>query len=146
MKLLLAIIFSVLVLYANEPHDDISHIRARILEKVLSKISIHNEILVWSDSKGLMSEFNEATIIKTSINCENATLIVLENKENIKESCRDKAIFALKYNLLTDIQRSFGALFWKKGRANIVIIEPRIKAQSIEISKDLEEYLEEVIW
>jgi hypothetical protein len=37
-------------------------------------------------------------------------------------------------------------MFWKKGRPNIVIIEPRIKEQNISISKKLDIYKEEKIW
>lgn len=42
--------------------------------------------------------------------------------------------------------QSFGALFWKKGRPNIVIIAPRAKERAIEISQKLNEYVEEKIW
>ena len=55
-------------------------------------------------------------------------------------------IFALNYNILYDFNNAFGAFFWKKGRANIVIIEPRAKKLNILISKELEEYTEERVW
>jgi hypothetical protein len=47
---------------------------------------------------------------------------------------------------LKEIPKSFGSMFWKKGRPNIVLIESRIKEQKISISKELEIYIEERIW
>jgi hypothetical protein len=143
MRLLATLIFSVLVLFAD---NKTNYLKAQILEKVFSNISINNELIVWSNNSELLSEFKKNAHLDTAVNCENATLLIVENKDKLNDICKEKTMFVLNYNLLNDFPKSFGALFWKKGRPNIVIIEPRTKAQSIKISKNLEEYLEEAIW
>ncbi len=143
MKKLIIFLLLSLTLFASESDEKI---RVQILEKILSGISIENEIKIWSDEKELLSAFKRYTNYKISENCENSTIIILSNKNNLNYNCKNKNIFVLKYNLLFDIPQSFGSLFWKKGRPNIVLINPRIKKKSIKISKNLEAFLEEKVW
>jgi len=143
MKLLLTSIFLSLLLFASDSSDKL---RVKILETIFSEITIDEKLRVWSDNKNILSEIREHDKFETATSCNSANIIILEYKENLQESCSSKCIFVLKYNLLSDIEHSFGALFWKKGRPNIVILEPRVKSQSIIITKDLEPYLEDKVW
>lgn len=144
MRALLIFIFFGFILHAS---DNTNHLKAQILEKIFLNIFINDKITIWSDNKELLSEFKKSSGLIITDGCEKATIIVIENKENIKkEECQGKPIFVLNYNHLSDLSSSFGALFWKKGRPNIVIIAPRIKSQNITISKELNTYLEEKIW
>ena len=144
MKFLLISFLSALILFATESSPE--HNKVVILEKVLSELSIKQEIKIWSDNKEILAELKNHNNYKTVQSCENATIIILENKDKLIKACSNKHIFALNYQLLSDIPQSFGALFWKKGRPNIVIIEPRIKAQSIKANSSLNTYLEEKVW
>ena len=141
MKLLI-LIFLTLSLFASS----INKHQIKILEKIMSEISIDKQIMIWSDNPKITSELKNNTKFIGGDNCEEATVIILENKKNLTTKCEKKYIFVLNYRLLSDVSQSFGALFWKKGRPNIIILEPRIKSQSIKISKNLEPYLETKIW
>ncbi len=142
MKLLFLFFLSLLTLFAS----DINQHKIKILEKVITEISIKKEILVWSDNEVISTKLRERGKLKITTNCIDATVLILEKKENLTKRCKSKYIFVLNYKLLSEIPQSFGALFWKKGRPNIVILEPRIKAKSINISRALEPYLEERVW
>ncbi len=142
MRLLLITLLSALILFAS----DVNLHQVKILEKILSEVSVNGELKVWSDNKEILSKIKKHGNFKTVQSCEDANIIILENVTKIKKECSGKCTFVLNYNLLSDVPQSFGALFWKKGRPNIVILEPRIKAQSITITKNLEPYLEEKIW
>ena len=149
MKIIITFILSAVVLFAHNTgyaHNEGDNLKAKILEKVLSQVTINKDKRLWSDNKHLLGMLKKNNILATSYNCESSTLIILEDADNLPDTCYNKPIFVLKYNLLSDLFQSFGALFWKKGRPNIVIIKPRTESQSIKISKDLEEYLEERIW
>lgn len=143
MKFLLTFISLALILSA---HDMADNLKIRILEKIFSAISINQELRVWSDNKEVISHIKDHGRLITEQNCEDANMIILEDKEKLKEECSTKYIFVLNYQLLSDIPKSFGSFFWKKGRPNIVIIEPRIKDQSISIDKELRPYLEDKVW
>ena len=141
MRFLLLSILSALLLSAS----NVSH-QVKILEKVISEISIDKQIIIWSDDKEIIYELKNNNKFLITRNCQDATLIILKDKKNLLKICNDIHIFALNYKLLTEVPKSFGALFWKKGRPNIVIIEPRIKAQSIKVTNNLRPYLEEKVW
>ena len=143
MKIFISILFLILVTSASEQKYAI---KAQILEKVFANISIGKDFIIWSDNKELLFELKKSKNFTTSINCENATMIILEDKKNLEKNCINKPIFVLEYNLLSEVSQSFGAIFWKKGRPNIIILSTRAKKLSIDISQKLNEYVEEKVW
>lgn len=143
MKTMFFSIFFIVTLHA---FDASYGIKQQILEKILTNISLNKELIIWSDDKELVEEFNKKGSFSTTTNCKDATLLILENKKNLEKICHEKAIFVLDYALLKEVPQSFGAIFWKKGRPNIVIIAPRAKAQSIIVSDKLDDYIEDKIW
>lgn len=143
MKKIVALIL--LSVFAFASHHT-SGIKAEILSKIFSNISLGKEIVIWSDNQNLSAEFDKKGNFATAKTCQDATLLIVENKKLLDKGCSNKAIFVLDYALLNDIEQSFGAIFWKKGRPNIVILAPRAKAQSISISDALSDYVEEKVW
>jgi len=141
MKYLLIYLLSALLLHASGENHQV-----KIIEKIISEISIDKKIVIWSDNKKILSILENNSMFETTQRCNSATVIVLESKDTLPRKCSSKHIFVLNYKLLSEIPRSFGALFWKKGRPNIVILEPRVESQNIKITKDLEPYLEERVW
>ena len=141
MKFLLLLILSALILSASNVDSQV-----KILEKIVSEISLSKKITIWSDDKEILSKIKSHKKFTTTANCEEATFVILKDKKYLSRVCGDSHVFVLNYKLLSDIPKSFGALFWKKGRPNIVILESRIKKQDIRISKNLEPYLEDKIW
>ncbi len=141
MKILILIILLSLSLVSSS-----TNYQVKILEKIISEISIDKKIKIWSDNSKILTQLKNNKKYHVVNSCKDATIIILEDKKNLIDDCNVKYIFVLNYKLLIDLPRSFGAMFWKKGRPNIVIIEPRIEAQNITISKGLEPYLEERVW
>ncbi len=141
MKFLILSLLSALILSASNINTQV-----KILEKIVSEISLKEQITIWSDNKDILSQLQKNKKFKTTKYCQNATFVILKDKDHLLKVCNSAHIFVLNYKLLSDIPQSFGALFWKKGRPNIVILESRIKAQNITVSQNLEPYLEEKIW
>ncbi|MDD5373395.1 MAG: hypothetical protein PHO62_08225 [Sulfurimonas sp.] len=143
MKAIIGVFFLITLAFAA---DNTHAIKAEILEKIFANISMKKELIIWSDDKELIGEFDKKGTFTTTTHCKDATLLILENKKNIEKVCHEKAVFVLDYALLKEIPQSFGAIFWKKGRPNIVILAPRAKAQSIIVSDKLDDYVEDKIW
>jgi hypothetical protein len=141
MKYLLPFILFITILCA----DNINHPKIKLIEKIILEVSINKKMEVWSDNKEIFDELTKHNKLVMASRCEESTIIILEDKNNLTKECSSKHIFVLNYKLLSEAPQSFGALFWKKGRPNIVIIKSRIKAQSIQISNDLKPYLEEKV-
>jgi len=145
MRALIIFLFLITASFASEERIDI---KAQILEKIFANININETITIWTDNEELLEEFKKSSYLIVTDDCAVATLIVVEAKTSIEndESCRNKPIFVLNYEMLKDIPESFGAFFWKKGRPNIVIVEPRMRNQSIRVSSELDAYKEEKVW
>ena len=145
MRALIIFFFLAIASFASEERIDI---KAQILEKIFANININKTIAIWTDNAELLAEFKKSSYLIVTDDCAVATLIVIETKTSIEddEECRNKPIFVLNYELLKNIPESFGAFFWKKGRPNIVIVEPRVQTQSIRVSSELNAYKEEKVW
>lgn len=145
MKTLILFLFLTITSLASDERVDI---KAQILEKILANVSIEGTITIWTDDEELLLAFRKSGFLIVTDDCAAATLIVVAHKKNIQddEDCKNKPVFVLNYELLKDIPKSFGAFFWKKGRPNIVIIEPRTQLQNIRISSELAAYKEEKVW
>ena len=141
-RLLILIIFAT----ASFAFDNSGSIKTEILEKVITGISIKQTLNVWSDNDNILAQLKEHNRLNTAQNCKDASIVILEDKKNLAKECVSKHIFVLNYQLLSDVPQSFGALFWKKGRPNIVILKPRINAQAIKVSNALKPYLEDKVW
>lgn len=141
MKIIILLLIAI-VTFAS----DTVHFQAKILEKVLSDISTPKELKIWTDDTKILNELKDHKVLNMVNTICDSNLVIIKNKKHLSKECKADFIFVLQYNLLNEIPNSFGAMFWKKGRPNIVIIEPRINKQNISISKDLEPYLEERVW
>ncbi len=142
MKKFFILLILALTLFANE--RDV--MQAQILEKIFQNIIFNKEIILWSDNKNLLQELEKNRRFHTTGDCHQATLLIVQEKKNLpKDTCK-KAVFVLDYALLQEIPESFGSMFWKKGRPNIVLIESRTKQQNIKIADELTMYVEEKIW
>lgn len=142
MKTLFLLLFLVVALFANEKNA----LQAQILEKIFQNIVLQEEPLLWSDNKTLLEEIKKSNRFATTADATKATLLIIEEKTNLPKESADVAVFVLDYALLKEIPQSFGAMFWKKGRPNVVLIEPRMQAHDIKINEALKMYVEEKIW
>lgn len=94
MKIVLLSLLFPIMLFSHKHTDDI---KAEILKKVFTEISLDKEIVIWSDNKNLISKLKSKTSFAASPSCEGASLVVLEEKQNIDKECLDKPIFVMNY-------------------------------------------------
>ncbi|MCK9490844.1 MAG: hypothetical protein M0Q24_02045 [Sulfurimonas sp.] len=141
-----AFIIILLLSLSSFASDSSLNLQVKILEKIISEISINKEKIIWSDNKEISKAIENHKLLQTTPNCKKATIMILQDKNNLPKECSHCAIFVLDYALLSQVQKSFGAFFWKKGRPNIVILKSRLKSLLIQASSDLDPYLEEKVW
>jgi len=139
MKTLFLIIFLTFSLFANQ-----NDIRTKIITTVLDNLSLNGEKIIFSDDKQLLDGLSKK--YKVTNDCLDSNFLILNSFVKLNKACKKKDIFVLNYNLLYDIPQSFGAFFFKKGRANIVLLKDKLKAQKIIPSKQLEPYVEDRLW
>ena len=124
--------------------DDYS--KTNILEYIVKNINNKTIHKIWSDDLSVKNSFSSLKNYQVVNDINKAELLVIKDKSSLKGYSFKGYIFVLDYNLLNEIPQSFGAFFWKKGRANIVFIKPRIDKLHLILSKELQEYVEERVW
>lgn len=139
MKTLFLMLFLVVSLSAH--HDPI---RNKIVSTIIENLDTKSQKIVYSDDKDLLQSLSAT--YKVTDKCLDANLLILNSWAELDKGCKNKNIFVLNYNLLYDVPQSFGAFFFQKGRANIVLLKDKLKKQDISISKQLEPYVEDRLW
>jgi len=119
-------------------------LEAKIINSIINNLIFDKDILIYTDDNELYFELSKENSLVDD--CKEATLIILKDRSNLPKKCLNKAIFVLDYNLLEKIDSSFGAFFFKKGRANIVFIKPRLEKNHIDLTSKLIPYMEDKIW
>jgi len=140
--LFIFIIFLHIKAFALIDESSEKKLKSKIISSIIKNLSMDKEVVVFTDDKDIKDDL----LISSVENCKDANLIILKDKEKLNKDCLKTSIFLLDYNLLEHIESSFGAFFFKKGRANIVFIEPRLKKDKIKLSAKLTPYIEEKIW
>lgn len=139
MKILLLTLIISISLVANSLDT-----KRKILSFIVDNVSITQKKIIYSDNQELLKDIARNT--QTVTKCQDATLLIIQEVQKISPECLEKTLFVLDYDSLEKLPTSFGAFFFKKGRANIVFIRPRLKKENIIISHKLDDYLEEKIW
>ncbi len=124
----------------------------KIEVKILEKISIDIvkktpvKVFVIGYNKNQIKKYAKRIVIVED--CNKADIIIAKEKSQIlKTSCKKKIPgIALNYSLLKENPNFIGALFWYKGRPNLVFISFRLEDFKIKLPGSYSRYIEEKIW
>ncbi|NPA52853.1 MAG: hypothetical protein GXO22_08155 [Aquificae bacterium] len=123
-------------------------IEVKILEKISVDIVKKNPVKVYviGYNKNYLKKYAKKLLVVE--NCNEADIIIAkENNEQLKNTCKKKIPgIALNYLLLKENPNFIGALFWYKGRPNLVFISFRLEKFKIKLPKSYGRYIEEKIW
>ena len=116
-----------------------SDINSRLFEKIFTGIFPNKErIKIYTPGKNSY-KFSSKIIVTNEI--YKADLIFLHNNESI-QLIHNKTFFVSSYKQLKNYPNAIGALYWKKGRPQIIFIEDRLKEQNVNIADYLKKYIE----
>jgi len=116
-------------------------LESRILVSILKNLQTNEKKIIYSDDKKLLKLLDDNFI--TTDDLDRANFLLLRSKRDYRGK---KYIFTLNYQLLREIPQSIGAFFFKKGRANVILIKSRMKKLNIKTTKQLKPYIEEELW
>jgi len=136
-------LLAMLLLYAIVLSADSKTLMYEIISNVLDNLETPKNKIIYSDDENLLKNLGKH--YKTSQTCQESTFIILQ-KSTLEAACKSKDIFVLNYDLLSTMPESLGAFFFQKGRANIVLLKPKLKQHHIKPSSELLPYLEDKIW
>ncbi|WP_456399741.1 hypothetical protein [Persephonella sp.] len=113
---------------------------AKIIEKICMIVLNKNNVFVYSPTNSNFIFKYSNNLIHTD-NCGKADIVILTKNESV-EGCRNKPIFTTKYYLLKQNPNAIGALYWHKGRPNIIIIKERLEKFNLIPPEELLQFIE----
>jgi hypothetical protein len=74
--------------------------------------------------------------------CEDADIIITNNMDEIKETCKEKLIMTNKYRIYNKDKNIIAAFFWQKGRPNIILRKSVLQKHNIILDPSYSKFIE----
>jgi len=122
----------------------------KIYHQILYAMLHKEKIKVYTPDRELRDIFKSSKQIIVAEKPEEADIVIVGNNHSYvrvhdilkHEKKRDSVImFATDYHLLKESPYIVGALYWKKGRSQLLFIRPRLKQHHIELPKEYEHFI-----
>lgn len=126
-------------LYAEEYK---SNAEIKIIEKISTSFFSGQKVTAWgenSEHKNIIKQSTKFNAIETP---DSARLLIV-SKTVPQNLAKNSVIIAMDYSLLEKDDRIIGALFWQKGRPNLIFIRERMKRNNLTLSPEFDKYIEE---
>jgi hypothetical protein len=140
MKLLRVLLFLlVLVIPAfSQPNPD--YIEVRLIEKILTDMANKQPVNVCVINYDVNKILNYSTYLRIT-NCENADFMIIG--KDTEEINHNKPAIVFDENLIKKVENAVGALYWKKGRPQLIFIKNRLDKYKIQLPSEYKGYLVE---
>lgn len=133
----LAFILIPLVLLANVDLN-----RAKLIFEI-AKILFPNAnptIYVQSETYKNISNFSDFKMVE---NCEEAKIILIDNSNDMKNCLKNNpALIATDYKTYTKNPNVIAAIFWQKGRQNLIFRKEKLDNLNLSLPKEYSRYIE----
>lgn len=115
-------------------------INSKLFEKILLGVFPNNEnITLYVTDDSVEFEFSKKIHVVDNVKLSN---IVLVNSEDKYLETYNKVLFVTTYKDLKKYENAIGALYWKKGRPQVIFLKKRLDNYGIKVAKYLEKYIE----
>jgi len=124
----------------------------KIYHQIFSAILHKEKIKVYTQDRELQEIFKYSERILPVSQPELSDIVIVGNSHNYEKIIHqlteqkkkeDVIIFATDYHLLKESPLIIGALYWKKGRSQLLFIKPRLEQYYIELPKAYEHFIVE---
>ena len=78
--------------------------------------------------------------------CEQADIVIVNSINQVESKCMNKTVLVTRYNLLSQVEQAVGALYWQKGRPNLLFLKGRLGSRGIALGNDYSPYIEEKLY
>lgn len=131
-------------IFTVNKYDKEIELEAKIISDIASS-SINGKIKLFIPKISIQENEIYSKYFDLSEDCESANF-VFDKKGLMKTSCKtfDKLFFTNNYKRLIANDKYYGAFFWNKSRPNIVFLKQRLDKNSIKLSKDYTQFIEDI--
>ena len=142
--IILLLIFG--ISYAGNNNKEIKF-EAKLIDSIAKILFKKEKLYVYFYGNDALKISKYSKVLIQTKNIKIADFILASEKINSEHKFKSikKPIIGMKYFLLKD-ENVIGAIFWHKGRPNIVFIKSRLKKFNINPPKSLRKYIEDRVW
>lgn len=124
----------------------------KIYHQIFFAMLPKDKIKVYTKDKELLEIFKYSKKIIPVTNLEESDIIVVSNSHTYQKidhflqhekKKNDHIIFATDYHLLKEYPYIVGALYWKKGRSQLLFLKPRLEKYHITLPDDYHQFIVE---
>ncbi len=120
--------------------EEIKKVEAEIISEMAHIIAKNNKKIKVVTSSDLKYILKYSKILSHTLSCKKAHILVTGDERLLKK-CNKPAIVT-KYYLLKKYKNAIGAIYWKKGRPNVVFVKDRLEQFNIKLPDRYRKYLE----
>lgn len=125
----------------------------KIYHQIFSDLLDKKQINVYTRDRELLHIFKRSKYISSVLEPEVSDIIIVHNRQTYemvmgriaKKRGTKPIIFATDYRLLKQYSDIVGALYWKKGRSQLLFLKPRLDQYHISLPRSYEPYILEEI-
>jgi hypothetical protein len=121
--------------------DSLTTIKSELLYQLSTQLLNKQKISVYI-SANIFNDVKSYKGMQRVYFCSKADIIVADNTTNISRDCFNKIIISTNYRTYKDNNNITGAIFWQKGRLNILFKKDKIKKFLKHINKELQKFLD----
>ncbi len=126
-----------------------------LYQHVFSALSSAHPVFVYVEDPEYKAVFADADTMVLAKRMEEADVILITNRRMFDKVLHQKdlhlyqdkktLLFATDYHILKDSKEVVGALYWKKGRSQLLFVKNRLKALGIVLSGEYHKYIIEAL-
>ncbi|MFK5977112.1 MAG: hypothetical protein QM493_11465 [Sulfurovum sp.] len=121
----------------------------KIYTEIFSNLSSKEFICLYTNDKEYIKIFKESKNIKLTSKVKNANIALITDYRTLKyvlkqsnsSDNRPPILFATEYKLLKKSSDIVGALYWRKGRSQLLFIKKRLSKHGINLPNEYQNYI-----
>lgn len=135
-KSVVALFFSFILL-------DASSIKVNLIDNIINLLFPNQKISLFSQDKEYIAG-NESKYFVVVDDCSDAKIIIVKSMKSISKKCLKKIryIIVTSYGSYKEDAHPIGAIFWQKGRLNLIFRKKRLEELSLSLPKRYNKYIE----
>ncbi len=137
------IVIILIILFVNSLASDLNKIKVEIISQISSVIMKKERVKVFVSDRKFLKLKKDTKKIKFVNTCQDADIIVCKDIKNLPKECRNKIILCTRYRSYKRSDSAFGAIFWQKGRPNLIFSAKSIKERGIRLPNSFRKYIDE---
>jgi hypothetical protein len=137
MKTVWIVLLATLLAEAGNPYE------LKLYEKVLPMLFTQYPIRVYADETVRNTLLKSRKFVVVDRCDDSVAVLIGKSFPELPDICQDKPLFSTSYRTYKNMEESFGAFYWRKGRPQLRFKKERLEHFHLMLPETLQRYLEE---